>query len=98
MLKDLAFLPFARQDFKNRDEDDKLEMTCDGKNAQSDFEKRLLNPVLAEFLTHSDWKTFEEDLQEWHSNLKEDQVAKFLEVWRKWSCDQKRKREEKEKE
>ncbi|UPR05316.1 tRNA pseudouridine synthase [Chloropicon primus] len=98
VLKDLNFLPFAREDFKNRDEDDKLEMTPAGKEIQQAFEVEQMLPALGSFVDHEDWSTFEEELKEWHGNLPEEQVAKFLATHETWSAALAKRKRERERE
>ena len=93
VLKNLSFLPFAREDFHNRDEDDRLRMTERGKGIRREFEARSMRPALAAFLGHEDWTRFEEELRTWHENLPEDQVARFLATHDKWSAELREKRE-----
>ena len=75
VLRDLNFLPFAREDFKNRDADDKLEMTAEGRDLQAAFEAERMRPGIAGFLDHEDWADFNRDLAEWGESLPDDKVG-----------------------
>mmetsp|Transcript_2065 Transcript_2065/g.5633 ORF Transcript_2065/g.5633 Transcript_2065/m.5633 type:complete len:84 (+) Transcript_2065:579-830(+) len=69
-------------------------MTPAGKEIQQAFEVEQMLPALGSFVDHEDWSTFEEELKEWHGNLPEEQVAKFLATHETWSAAlAKRKRE-----
>ena len=77
MLRDLAFLPFARQDFFNRDENDRLVMTPRGQALRETFEFEEMRPALSKFLTHEDWDAFERELAVWAEGLPGEAVRNF---------------------
>ena len=86
VLKRLSFGPFARQDFKNRDPDDKLTITRDGEVMQNTFEDEKLRPVLGDFLSHKDWIEFERFLELWKDDLDDmSQVERFIATHQGWS-------------
>ena len=94
VLRDLAFLPFARQDFFNRDENDQLVMTPRGQALRETFEFEEMRPALSKFLTHEDWDAFERELAVWAEGLPGEAVRKFLETHAEWSADLERRKRE----
>ena len=48
------------------------------------FEEEKLRPSLGDFLNHSDWQAFDEELTEWSENLEPAGVERFMETCQAW--------------
>ena len=56
----------------------------EGVRLQSVFEEEKLRPSLGDFLNHSDWQAFDEELTEWSENLEPAGVECFMETCQAW--------------